>query len=233
MRLIGLIGGMSWVSSAEYYRILNQETQARFGGQHSAHVLLYSLDFHEIERLQREGRWDEAAVAMGAAAARLQAGGAEVLVLCTNTMHKVVPMFEPALQVPLLHVADAVGRRIARAGLRRIALLGTRFTMEEGFYRDRLSERYGLDIVVPDAAEREQIHRIIYEEPCLGRIVEGSRGVFMAIMRRLAGVGAEGYILGCTEIPLLVDALHTSLPLFDSTRLHAEAALDFALSEPG
>jgi aspartate racemase len=233
MKLIGLIGGMSWVSSAEYYRILNEAAQARLGGRHSAHVLLYSIDFHAIEVLQREGRWTEAAVLLGAAAARLQAGGAELLLLCTNTMHKVVPLFEPALQVPLLHVADVVGSAIASAGLRRIALLGTRFTMEEGFYRDRLREHHGLDVLVPDAADCAQVDRIIYDELCHGRIREASRDSVVAIMQRLASAGAQGCILGCTELPLLVDRRHTTLPLFDSTRLHAEAALDLALADSG
>jgi aspartate racemase len=230
MKLIGLIGGMSWASSAEYYRILNAGTQARLGGQHSAHVLLYSLDFHEIETMQREGRWDEAAVAMGAAAARLQAGGAELLLLCTNTMHKLVPLFEPALQVPLLHVADVVGRSIASAGLRRVALLGTRFTMEDGFYSDRLRERFGLEVMLPDEGERREVHRVIYDELCHGRILDASRQRFVAIVERLAAAGAEGCILGCTEIPLLIDGRDSAIPLFDSTRLHAEAALDLALA---
>jgi aspartate racemase len=231
MKLIGLIGGMSWASSAEYYRILNEAVQARLGGQHSAHVLLYSLDFHGIETLQREGRWAEAAVVLGEAAARLQAAGAELLVLCTNTMHKVVPLFEPALQVPLVHVADVVGQRVVSAGLRRVALLGTRFTMEDGFYSGRLRQHVGIEVIVPDAAERLEIHRIIYDELCHGRFIEASRQRFAAIVRRLAAAGAEGCILGCTEIPLLLDGRDSPIPLFDSTRLHAEAALALALAD--
>jgi aspartate racemase len=231
MRLIGLIGGMSWASSAEYYRILNEGVQARLGGQHSAHVVLYSLDFQAIETLQREGRWSEAAVLLGEAAARLQAAGAELLVLCTNTMHKVAPLFEPGLQVPLVHVVDVIGEHVASAGLRRVALLGTRFTMEDGFYSDRLRQGFGLEVMVPDAAERLEIHRVIYEELCHGRLLDASRQRFAAIVRRLAGDGAEGCILGCTEIPLLLDARESPIRLFDSTRLHAEAALALALAD--
>jgi aspartate racemase len=231
MRLIGLIGGMSWASSAEYYRILNEGVQARLGGQHSAHVVLYSLDFQAIETLQREGRWSEAAVLLGEAAARLQAAGAELLVLCTNTMHKVAPLFEPGLQVPLVHVVDVIGEHVASAGLRRVALLGTRFTMEDGFYNDRLRQGFGLEVMVPDAAERLEIHRVIYEELCHGRLLDASRQRFAAIVRRLAGDGAEGCILGCTEIPLLLDARESPIRLFDSTRLHAEAALALALAD--
>jgi aspartate racemase len=233
MKLVGLIGGMSWASSAEYYRILNEGARARLGGQHSAHLLLYSLDFHAVEQLQREDRWDEAAVLMGEAADRLQRGGAELILLCTNTMHRLVPRFAPALQVPLLHIADATGRAVVAAGLHRVALLGTRFTMEGGFYRDWLRQHHGLEVVVPAAADRERLHRVIYDELCHGEVRAASRTAFLAIMQRLAADGAEGFILGCTEIPLLVGPQDTPLPVFDTTRLHAEAALDFALAASG
>ena len=230
MKLIGLIGGMSWASSAEYYRLLNEGAQARLGGQHSAHVLLYSVDFDAIERMQREGRWNDAALAMGEAADRLQRGGAELILLCTNTMHLLVPRFEPALQVPLLHIADATGAAIAAAGLQRVGLLGTRFTMEQPFYRERLQERFGLEVLVPGEGDRERVHRMIYDELCHGRVLDASRARLLEVVARLQAAGAEGVVLGCTELPLLLAAGAAAVPLFDTTRLHVEAALDAALA---
>jgi aspartate racemase len=229
MKVIGLIGGMSWESSAEYYRIINQTVRARLGGQHSARVLLYSVDFAEIERLQREDRWDEAADAMADAARRLERGGADLLLLCTNTMHKLVPQFEQAIRLPLLHIADAAGRAVRRAGLSRIGLLGTRFTMEQDFYRQRLQQRHGLEVSIPPAEDRDEVHRVIYDELCRGEIRPQSRARFAAIMQAMAEAGAEGFVLGCTEIPLLVRAEDVPWPVFDTTALHAEWAVDAAL----
>jgi aspartate racemase len=230
MKTIGLIGGMSWESSAEYYRIINQYTRQRLGGQHSARLLLYSVDFAEIERLQHEDRWDEAGAVLADAARRLERGGAELLVLCTNTMHKLAAQIEAASSLPLLHIVDAAGRAVRSAGLQRVALLGTRFTMEQDFYLGRLQRRFGLQVMVPPPAQRERIHRVIYDELCQGRIRDASRAEYLQIMAALADAGAEGFILGCTEIGLLIRPEHATLPLFDTTRLHAEWAVDEALA---
>lgn len=233
MKLIGLIGGMSWESSAEYYRIVNAAVRDRLGGQHSARVLLYSVDFAEVEQMQRDGRWSDAAALIADAAARLERGGAELLLLCTNTMHCVLPDIEAGFGVPLLHIADAAGRAITAAGLRRIGLLGTRFTMEGAFYRERLQQRFGLDVVIPDEAERASIHRIIYDELCRGQIREPSRDAYRQVMRRMVEQeGVEGFVLGCTEIPLLIGSDDVPWPLFDTTRLHAEWAVEEALATP-
>lgn len=228
MKVIGLIGGMSWESSAEYYRIVNQAVRRELGGQHSARVLLYSVDFATIERMQREDRWDEAAEAMTNAAHRLERGGAELLVLCTNTMHKLVPQLEAATALPILHIADAAGRAIRAAGLARVGLLGTRFTMEQAFYRERL-EAHGVEVMVPDAPQRAEVHRVIYDELCRGEILPASRERYLAIMQSMAAAGAEGFVLGCTEIPLLVTQADVPWPVFDTTRLHAEWAVAEAL----
>lgn len=233
MKLIGLIGGMSWESSAEYYRILNQRVRERLGGQHSARLLMVSVDFAVIERMQREDRWDDAAAVLIDAAGRLQRGGADIVLLCTNTMHKLAPALETALQVPLLHIADAAGRGVQRAGLQRVGLLGTRFTMEQAFYRERLQSRFELQVDVPAADERDAIHRIIYDELCRGVVSPASRDAVLAIVQRMAATGVEGFVLGCTELPLLLQPGHCALPLFDTTRLHAEWALQVALDDAG
>jgi aspartate racemase len=229
MKTIGLIGGMSWESSAEYYRIINETTKARLGGLHSAKSILYSVDFAEIETLQHQGRWEETACLLSHAAKSLETAGAEFIILCTNTMHKVAVEIEANIRIPLLHIADATARIIRAQGLRRIGLLGTRFTMEEDFYKGRLTQKHGLEVLVPDVGDREIVHRVIYEELCLGHINQASRRQFVAIMERLAGEGAEGIILGCTEIGLLVKEGDSPVPLFDTTRLHAEAAVSYAL----
>lgn len=228
MKTIGLIGGMSWESSAEYYRIINETTKARLGGLHSAKSILYSVDFAEIETLQHQGRWEETARLLSHAAKSLEAGGAEFIILCTNTMHKVAGEIEANIRIPLLHIADATARIIQTQGLRRIGLLGTRFTMEEDFYKGRLTQKHGLEVLVPDLGDREIVHRVIYEELCVGHINQASRQQFVTIMEHLAGAGAVGIILGCTEIGLLVKEGDSPVPLFDTTRLHAEAAVSYA-----
>ena len=229
MKTIGLLGGMSWESTLPYYRQINEQVKARLGGLHSARLVLYSVDFHDIERMQHAGRWDEAGAMLAAAARSLELAGAHCLVLCTNTMHKVAPAIEAAVRLPLLHIADATAAAIRAAGMRRVGLLATRFTMEQDFYRGRLAERHGLDVLVPEPDEREFVHRVIYDELCLGRILDASRRRYRDIMRRLADRGAEGIVLGCTEIGLLVAAADAPLPVFDTTAIHAAAAVEYAL----
>ena len=229
MKTIGLIGGMSWESTANYYRDINERVKQRLGGLHSARILLYSVDFQEIERLQHQGRWDEAGEQLGDIARRLEGAGADVVALCTNTMHKVAPAIEAALRVPFLHIADPTAQAVKQAGIGRIGLLGTRFTMEEDFYRGRLVQRHGLDVIVPDAVERETVHRVIYDELCLGQVEERSRQAYRDIIAHLVERGAEGVILGCTEIAMLVSPADSPVPLFDTTQLHAVSAVDFAL----
>lgn len=229
MKTIGLLGGMSWESTVPYYQILNREMGRRLGGLHSARVLLLSVDFQEIEVLQHQGRWDELGDMLARDARTLQDAGADFLVICTNTMHLVAPAIESALSIPLLHIADATAERVKAAGMRRVGLLGTRFTMEEPFYRGRLEERHGLEVVVPPAEDRAVVHRVIYEELVLGRILDGSREEYRRIVADLVGAGAEGVILGCTEIGLLLRPLDAPVPLFDTALIHAEAAAAFAL----
>jgi aspartate racemase len=230
MKTIGLIGGMSWESTVPYYTHINEAVKERLGGLHSARLVLYSVDFHDIERLQHAGDWEAAGSMLANAARSLEAAGADFLVLCTNTMHKVAPAIEDAVGVPLLHIADPTGAAIQRAGHRTVGLLGTRFTMEEAFYRDRLRDRHGLRVVLPDAADREVVHRVIYEELCLGIVRGESRSAYLAIMGKLAAQGAEAIILGCTEISLLVNQSDCDIPLFDTTALHASAAAEEALT---
>lgn len=230
MHTIGLIGGMSWESSAEYYRIINEAIKARLGGLHSAQLLLYSVDFAAIERLQMAGEWDEAGRVLADAARRLERGGADFLLLCTNTMHKVAAAIEGAVAIPLVHIADPTGAAIRAGGFGTVGLLGTRFTMEQEFYRARLEGAHDLRVVTPDEADRETVHRIIYDELCLGIVREESRAAYRAIMARLVERGAEAIILGCTEIMLLVGPADASVPTFDTTRLHAEAAATRALA---
>jgi aspartate racemase len=229
MKTIGLIGGMSWESSAEYYRMINQLIKVQLGGLHSAKCVLVSVDFAEIEILQRQGRWAEAGAILTAAARSLEAGGADFIVLCTNTMHKQAQDIQANTTIPFLHIADATAQRVLQAGIQKIGLLGTRFTMEEDFYRGRLSENYGLQVLVPDADAREIIHRVIYDELVLGRIEPASKAQYLAIIQQLEQQGAQGVILGCTEIGLLVQQEDCRLPLFDTTRIHAEAAVAYAL----
>ncbi|MFH9243975.1 aspartate/glutamate racemase family protein [Streptomyces lydicus] len=229
MRTIGLLGGMSWESTAEYYRLLNELTRQRLGGLHSARCVLYSVDFAEIERLQAEGRWEQAAEVLAEAARALESAGVDMLLLCTNTMHKVADEVAAAVSVPLLHLADTTAEAVRARGLRRVGLLGTAFTMEQDFYRGRL-ERHGLTVLVPDAAARSTVHRVIYEELCLGVVREESRTAYRAVIDDLVAAGAEGIVLGCTEIELLIGPEHSPVPVFPTTRLHAEAAVTRALS---
>lgn len=232
MKVIGLIGGMSWESSAQYYRIINQTTRERLGGLHSAQSLMYTVDFHGIERMQHRGEWERAGERLADAARRLERGGADCVVLCTNTMHKVAGQVESAVQIPLLHIADASARKIQARGMKTIGLIGTAFTMEQEFYLGRLAEKFGLAVVVPDQADRNIVHKVIYDELCQGRIRSESKAEYVRILRELADSGAEGIVLGCTEIMLLVDQADSPVPVFDTTTIHAVAAVDFALDEP-
>jgi aspartate racemase len=229
MKTIGMIGGMSWESSLEYYRIINETVKERLGDLHSAKSLMYSVDFAEIELLQREGRWQEATRTMIEAAQAVEAGGADFLIICTNTMHKMADKVQESIAIPLLHIADATAEVVKAGGLQRIGLLGTRFTMEQDFYRGRLVEKYALDVLVPPEADRKIVHRVIYDELVLGKIEPASKAEYLRIIADLAQAGAEGIILGCTEIGLLVKQQDCSLRLFDTTRIHAMAAVEFAL----
>lgn len=229
MRTIGLIGGMSWESSAEYYRIINQRVRNQLGPLRSAQVLMYSVDFGPVEQAQHAGRWDDAALILEDAARRLQAGGAECVVLCTNTMHRVAPRIEAAVSIPFLHIADATGAAAVARDTLKVGLLGTAFTMEQDFLKSRLAAQ-GLTVLVPDADERQAVHRIIYEELCVGVIKAASRQVYQRVIASLAARGAQAIILGCTEIGLLIKPEHSDLPLLDTTELHAQAAVAFALA---
>jgi aspartate racemase len=230
MRRLGLLGGMSWESTQTYYRLINEGVRDRLGGLHSAELVIHSVDFEPIERLQTAGRWEEAGTVLADAAAGLEAAGARGLALCTNTMHKVAPVIEAAVGVPLLHIADATASAVVAAGFSSVGLLGTRFTMEEEFYRGRLADRFGLTVLVPDEAERNVVDRVIFEELCVGRIRDDSRARYRDVMMRLADRGAGAVILGCTEISLLVDAQNSPVPLFDTTALHAAAAVEWMLT---
>jgi aspartate racemase len=231
MRTIGLIGGMSWESSAEYYRLINEAVKARLGGLHSARSVMLTVDFAEIEAMQTTGRWDEASIVLAEAARSLERAGADCLILCTNTMHKVADALSGAVGIPLIHIADATAAAIRGRGLRRVGLLGTRFTMEEAFYRGRLAAQHGLEVRVPEADDRAMVNRVIYEELCLGVTRAESRAQYREVIGRLVAQCAEGVILGCTEITLLVSQADSAVPLFDTTRLHALAAVEFALAE--
>ncbi len=230
MKTIGLIGGMSWESSLEYYRIINETVKERLGGLHSAECVMYSVDFAPMEVLQRQGRWQEAAQCLIEAAQNVERAGADFVVLCTNTMHKVADDIQANITIPLLHIADATAQKVRAANIKTIGLLGTRFTMEEDFYKGRLSHNYGLDVIIPDDNEREIVHRVIYDELVLGDIRPESRAHYVRIMERLVQSGAEGIILGCTEIGLLIHDEDSHVPLFDTTRIHAVAAVEYALA---
>lgn len=229
MKTIGLLGGMSWESTRSYYEAINRGIQAQLGGLHSAKILLNSVDFSEIEVLQAAGRWQEAGELLAAAAKSVEAGGADCLLICTNTMHKVADTVEAAINIPLLHIADATGGRLKNAGITKIGLLGTRFTMEQEFYKNRLVEKFGIEVFIPQQQEREYIHKVIYEELCLGQITNSARERFVEIIDGLSRSGAEGIILGCTEIALLVQQSHCGIPLFDTTQIHADQAVNFSL----
>jgi len=228
MKMIGLIGGMSWESTALYYRIINEQVKQQLGGLHSARSLMYSVDFHEIEKLQAAGEWQKAGEILAEAALSLEKGGADFIVLCTNTMHKVAQQITDAVSIPLLNIADATAQRIRQAGVKKVGLLATAFTMEQEFYKGRLHQSK-IDVLVPDAAGRKVVHDIIYQELCLGVIRDESRAQYRKIIAELVEQGAEAIILGCTEITLLVKAEDASVPLFDTTLIHAEDAVKLAL----
>ncbi|MFM4805866.1 aspartate/glutamate racemase family protein [Aeromonas bivalvium] len=230
MKCIGLLGGMSWESTVSYYQALNRGVRAELGGLHSARVLLNSVDFAEIERLQHAGDWPATARLLANEARRLQAGGAQCLLIATNTMHKVAPEIAAAIDIPLIHIADATARRLQADGVARVGLLGTRFTMEQDFYKGRLETQFGLEVLVPGEAQRERVHRIIYDELCLGQIRESSRAEYLAIIAELAAAGAQAVILGCTEIALLLGDARAAVPLYDTTAIHAEAAVAWSLA---
>ncbi len=229
MKVIGLIGGMSWESLVEYYRLINESVKERLGGLHSAKCVLYSVDFAEVEGLQRRGKWPEAAQLLAVAAQNVEKAGADLVLICTNTMHKVADTVQARIGVPLLHIADATAEKVKQADIRRVGLLGTRFTMEDDFYRGRLTGQFGLEVIIPDPNDRETVHRVIYEELCLGSIRPESKAQIAGIMSRLVQMGAEGIILGCTELGLLIGAEDCHVPLFDTTRVRALAAVEQAL----
>jgi aspartate racemase len=230
VRTIGLLGGMSWESTQTYYRLINEAVRERLGRLHSAECVLYSVDFEPIEQLQSAGSWEAAGAILADAASRVESAGADFLVLCTNTMHKVAPQIEAAIEIPLLHLADATGEAVKSAGFGTVGLLGTRFTMGEEFYRGRLAERHGLEVFIPPEPERELIDRVIFDELCVGQCLDGSRRQYLEIIDRLAARGAEAVILGCTEISLLVRPDDASVPLLDTTAIHAERAVEWALA---
>jgi aspartate racemase len=228
LKKIGIIGGMSWESSLEYYRLVNELVKEKLGGYHSAKVIMDSLDFAEVELLQHEGRWQEAGKMMADSALTLQTSGADFVVLCTNTMHKCTPEIEAAIQIPFLHIVDPTAEAICKMGIKTIGLLGTRFTMEEDFYKGRLNDKYGLYVIIPSTADQEKIHQVIFQELVLGKINTDSRKDYLDIINNLIQNGAEGIILGCTEIGLLINPDDVHVPVFDTTILHARAAVDFA-----
>ena len=231
MKVIGLIGGMSWNSTLEYYRLINEGVSHRLGRFHSARLVLYSLDFEDIELAQHEARWDDATDILVKAGTGLKRAGADFLVICTNTMHKVADLVAERTDLPLLHIGDAVGNAITERGLNKVGLLGTRFVMEEDFYRDRLEKCFGIEVLVPPEEEQNVVDWIIYEELCQGKIIDTSRRACLNIIEGLTGRGAEGIILGCTELPLLIRPADVSVPVFDTTQLHAEAAVERALGD--
>ncbi|KEO90282.1 racemase [Erythrobacter longus] len=230
MKTIGIIGGMSWESSAQYYALINRGVRDQLGPAHSAQILMHSLDFGPIADAQSAGDWDQLAEVLAESARSLEVGGADCVLLATNTMHKLADVVEEATDLPFLHIADCAADAVCDAGITRVALLGTAFTMEGPFYRERLDEHHGLDVIVPEAEDRAEVHRIIYEELIAGQIIEESREAYRDIIAKLVGEGAKGIILGCTEIGLLIDQSDSTVPLFDTTQLHAQAAVDFALS---
>lgn len=229
MKTLGIIGGMSWESTAEYYRLINEGVRTRLGGLHSAELLIKSVDFHPVEQLQVRGDWQTMGRDLAAMAAVLEGAGAEGIILATNTMHKVAPAIEEMIGVPFLHIADAAAGAIRRAGIERGGLLGTAFTMEEEFYRRRMTERFGIEVMIPPSEDRRLIHRVIYDELCLGECRSDSRDEFVRICEDLGNEGARGIVLGCTEIPLLIQQGHLNLPVFDTTAIHCAAAVDFMI----
>ncbi|EKO3853000.1 aspartate/glutamate racemase family protein [Vibrio harveyi] len=229
MKTIGLIGGMSWESTANYYQIINREVKARLGGLHSGKVCLYSVDFAEIETLQHQDRWDDTAIILAQAAKSVEAGGADFILICTNTMHKVADQIQQAANVPLVHIADATAEQLVVDGIKKVGLLGTRFTMEQDFYKQRLIDKFGVDVVVPSSDDQTIVHDVIYNELCKGEVHDDSRQHYLTIIEKLVEQGAEAVILGCTEIAMLVESQHTDVKLYDTTEIHAKAAVEKAL----
>jgi aspartate racemase len=230
MKTIGMIGGMSWESSAEYYRLINEEVRNRLGGLHSARSILFSVDFEEIEHLQAAGDWEKAGEVLGKAAKALEKAGADFVLICTNTMHKAIGQVEKSISIPVLHIGDATAHVVNKSGIRKVGLLGTKYTMEMDFYKSRLAAS-GLQVMIPGKKEREEVNRIIFDELCMGKVSETSRAFFKDAIRNLGADGAEGIILGCTEIGLLIQKEHADLPLFDTTVIHAQAAVERAMNE--
>lgn len=228
MKTIGLIGGMSWESSASYYRMLNEQVKQRLGGLHSAECLMYSVDFEEIERFQSQGKWQEAGERLANVALSLEKGGAELIVLCTNTMHKVISSIEEAVTIPVVHIADATAKEIHANHLHTVGLIGTKYTMEQDFYKERIADS-GIKVLIPEAAERDMINQVVFDELCLGEILDSSKVEFQKVIQKLIDRGAEGIILGCTEIGLLIQQDDAEIPLFDTAKIHVEAAVKEAL----
>ena len=231
MKTIGLIGGMSWESTAEYYRIINKAAKERLGGLHSAKIAMYSVDFAEVEQLQREENWSEATNLMIDAAKEVERAGADFVLICSNTMHRMADDVAANINIPLIHIVDVTAEKIVALGLKKIALLGTKFTMEQDFYKGRLAKKHGFEVLIPDEADRQIVHNIIYKELCLGEIRDSSREQIKAIIKRLVDKGAQGVILSCTELPLLLEQKDCPVPLFDTTAIHAKAALNYALRD--
>ena len=231
MKTIGLLGGMSWESTLSYYKSINQGVKQQLGGLNSAKICLYSVNFEQIEKLQHQGKWDETAEILSDAACSVEKGGADVLLICTNTMHKVAPQIEENISIPILHIADATAEKLLEEKISKVGLLGTNFTMEQEFYKGRLTDKFAIDVVVPEEEDRLKVHNIIYQELCRGEIKESSRAEYIRIIDKLRNQGAEAVILGCTEIALLVQQQHTDVPLFDTTAIHAEAAVRFAIRQ--
>jgi aspartate racemase len=230
MKTIGMLGGMSWESTASYYQLLNTGIKTVLGGLHSAKIAMVSVDFEEIEKMQHKGDWPAATAHLIAAAQSVEAAGADFLLICTNTMHKVAPEIEASISIPLLHIADATGAKLVSDNYKKVGLLGTAFTMEQEFYKGRLNQKYSIDVVTPNSADRQIVHDIIYKELCLGTILDSSRAQYLRIINDLKFQGAEAIVLGCTEIPLLVQQTHTPVPLYDTTAIHAASAIAFATS---
>lgn len=231
MKTIGLLGGMSWESTVGYYRAINEGIKNSLGGLHSAKIVLYSVDFDPIEKLQHEGDWEGTAKILSEAALSVQAAGADFLIICTNTMHKILPQIEKVIQISVLHIADATAEVLVSQGIKKVGLLGTAFTMEQDFYKGRLEQKYGLDVLVPDTKDRKVVHNVIYEELCLGQINADSKEEYLRIIEGLTKEGAEGVILGCTEIGMLVSQSDTSVTLYDTTAIHAQKAVEYAINK--
>jgi len=231
MKTVGLLGGMSWESTMSYYQALNQGVKASLGGLHSAKIILYSVDFQEIETLQHQGNWAATAKILCQAAKGVESAGADSLLICTNTMHKVAEDIEAVIDIPLLHIADATAQVLKANGVTKVGLLGTSFTMEQAFYKDRITDKFNIEVITPNKHQREYVHQVIYQELCLGEINELSKQRYLAIINDLYQQGAQAVILGCTEIALLVQQQYTQVPLYDTTKIHADAAIAFALSD--